>query len=130
LHEILSTFEEDLGNVLFLIGGDLNARIKDYIDLIDEDNPDYVYNGDVAYPGDEFRLPRASSDSNYNTFELSLIGLCCSKDVHVLNGRFSDVNWHITCTTKGRSSVVDYVASTELFKSVTDFVVDNFDVSD
>jgi len=113
LHEILTTIEEDLGNVLFLIGGDLNARIKDFIDFIDDDNLDYVYNGDVAYPGDEFRLPRASSDSNYNTFGLSLIDLCCSKDVHVLNGRFSDVNVHITCTANGGSSVVDYlVAST------------------
>ena len=49
----------------------------------------------------------------------------------MLNGRFSDVNGHITCTANGGSSVVDYlVASTELFRSVTDFVVDNFDVSD
>ena len=48
-----------------------------------------------------------------------------------LNGRFSDVNGHITCTANGGSSVVDYfVACTELFRSVTDFVVDNFDVSD
>ena len=102
MHEILSTIEEDLGNLLFLIGGDLNARIKDFIDFIDEDNLVYVYNGDVANPGDEFRL--------------SLIHLCCSKDVHVLNGRFSDVNGHITCTANGGSSVVDYfVASTELF---------------
>jgi len=49
----------------------------------------------------------------------------------VLNDRFSGVNGHITCTANGGSSVVDYfVASTKLFRSVTDCVVDNFDVSD
>ena len=49
----------------------------------------------------------------------------------MLNDRFSGVNGHITCTANGGSSVVDYfVASTKLFRSVTDCVVDNFDVSD
>ena len=82
MHEILSTIKVDLENVLFLIGGDLKAKINDFIDFIDEDNLDCVYNGDVAYPGDEFRLPRASIDSNDNTFRLPLKVLCCSKDVY------------------------------------------------
>jgi len=76
LHEILTTIEEDLGNVLFLIGGDLNARIKDFIDFIDDDNLDYVYNGDVVLSN----LCRSTLGGYIN--------FSCSREVLFLRGYF------------------------------------------
>ncbi|KAH3786507.1 hypothetical protein DPMN_164614 [Dreissena polymorpha] len=57
--------------------------------------------------------------------------MCCTKDLHILNGRFSDVNGEITCTANDESSVVDYsIASSALFERIIDFKVDTLDISD
>ena len=70
---------------MFLIGGDLNARVKDFLDYIEEDDLNYIYNENVPYPGDVFCLKRKSRDCRHNSFGLSLIDLCCTKDLHILN---------------------------------------------
>ena len=74
----------------FIIAGDLNARVSDFLDYIPEDNVDCIFNKDVDYPGDTFCLPRKSRNTEYNNFGLSLIELCCTRDIHILNGRYSD----------------------------------------
>ena len=70
-----------------------------------------------------FDMPRNSKDETYNRFGISLIDLCCSINIHVLNGRmFDDRNGEITCTSNNGSSVVDYMlASTSLFNSILHF---------
>ena len=62
----------------------------------------------------------------------SLIDLCCTHNIHVLNGRlFDDSAGEITCVANNGRSVVDYMlASTRLFTSFTHFQVGNEDYSD
>lgn len=43
LHEKICLIESELGDVMFLIGGDLNARVKDFLDYIEEDDLNYIY---------------------------------------------------------------------------------------
>ena len=41
----------------------------------------------VDYPSNDFTIPRNSEDDKYNRFGLSLGELCCTYDIHTLNGR-------------------------------------------
>ena len=77
-------------NAEVLIAGDLNARIKDFLDFIPDDNIDHVCAENNMYPGDFFCIPRKSKDLNtYNAYGCSLVKFCCGFDVHIMNGRFS-----------------------------------------
>ena len=59
-----------------LLAGDLNARVRDFCDFIPEDKLDYIFGENIAYPADNFNIPRKSKDCNfYNNFGLSLIEL-------------------------------------------------------
>ena len=109
---------------LFL-AGDFNSRVKDFLDYIPSDNLNYVFGDDIDYPSDDFCVPRNSKDDKYNTFGMSLIELCCSHSVHLLNGRlFHDKRGEFTCFANNGASVVDYmIASTDLFKLVKKFCV-------
>ena len=93
-------------------------------DYIPSDDLDFVF-GETNYPTDPFDMPRNSKDETYNRFGISLIDLCCSINIHVLNGSmFDDRNGEITCTSNNGSSVVDYMlASTSLFNSISELVV-------
>ena len=55
--------------------------------------------------------------------------LCYLFDVHILNGRTTgDINGEITCTTNESCNIVDYnIASSDLFKHVERFSVENMD---
>ena len=77
-------------------------------------------------------MKRQTKDMQYNRFGLSLIELCCTYDIHVLNGRlFRDIEGNFTCTANDGTSIVDYmIASTHLFQYFTDFCVLDFDQSD
>lgn len=56
-----------------ILAGDLNARTKDYLDLIAQYDLDFIF-GDTDYPGDTFNLDRKSKDAYiYNKFQLFLI---------------------------------------------------------
>ena len=74
---------------------------------------------------------RNSKDQVYNRFGLSLIELCCSYNVHILNGRmFGDSEGNFTCTANNGTSVVDYmICSSKIFDSVTDFRILRDDLS-
>jgi len=128
LSDKLTEITQNHPNAEIFIAGDLNARTKDFYDYIPDDNIDFVFGQDTHYPEDNFTTPRASKDCQvYNSFGLSLIDLCCTFDVHFFNGRlFSDKNGEFTCFANNGASVVDYmIASTTLFKHVTDFAVAN-----
>ena len=100
-------------------------------DFIPEDDLEFVF-GDTDYPTDPFDMQRRSKDETYNRFGISLLDLCCTHNIHVLNGRlFDDKNGEITCVANGGSSVVDYIlASTTLFESFQQFKIGYEDFSD
>ena len=79
----------------------------------------------MLYVEDNFDMVRRNKDKKHNQFGKSLIDLCCTFDIHVMNGRlFDDRDGNITCTSGNGSSVVDYnIASTDLFKYATYFCV-------
>ena len=70
---------------LFLVG-DLNSRIKDFLDYVPDDDVSFIFGDNIAYPNDEFSLSRKTKDMQYNRFGLSLIDLCCTYGMHTLNG--------------------------------------------
>ena len=82
-----------------LLAGDFNARTKDYKNFIVEDNIDFIFGEKTAYPSDEFSLPRNNKDSDIaNQYGVSLVELCCTFDIHILNGRsFEDTSGNYTC---------------------------------
>ena len=118
-------------NAELFLSGDLNSRIADLQDFIPFDDLQFVF-GETEYPTDQFDSPRKSKDDTCNRFGTSLIDLCCTHNIHVLNGRlFYDSAGEITCVANNGRSVVDYMlASTTLFHSFTHFQVGNEDFSD
>ena len=76
-------------------------------------------------------MPRLSKDTEYNRFGLSFIELCCTFGIHVFNGRlFDDTHGNYTCLANNGASVVDFMAATtNLFKNVTYFKIDDNDES-
>ena len=109
---------------LFYLAGDFNARTKNLLDYIPDDNLHYIF-GDIDHNSDYFNLPHLNKDKKFNAFGKSLVEMCCNFDVHILNGRlFKDREGHITCTSSGGCSVVDYnIASSDLFQFGTDFEI-------
>ena len=100
-------------------------------DFIPYDDLEFVF-GVTDYPTDPFDIQRQSKDETYNRFGISLLDLCCTYNIHVLNGRlFEDTNGEITCVVNIGSSVVDYMlTSTALFDSNLHFKVGSEDFSD
>ena len=84
------------------------------------------------YTADHFSIPRSSKDSVVNLFGLSLAGLCCTFNLHILNGRSNDdLLGEYTCTANDGKSTVDYfITPTNLFPYIECFKVDNLDESD
>ena len=131
LNERISEICVQYPSAELFLAGDLNARISTLQDFIPNDDLEFVF-GDTDYPTDPFDMPRQSKDETYNNFGISLLDLCCSFNIHVLNGRaFDDMNGEITCVANNGRSVVDYIlASTSLFDSFSHFEVGSEDFSD
>ncbi len=109
------------------IAGDCNARCKDLLDYIPDDNLDHIF-GNVSYDGDTFDIPRQTKDRiRYNSFGRSLVELCRLLNVHMLNGRTNgDRHGEFTCTANDGCSLVDYnIVSTELFESINTFRIED-----
>ena len=69
---------------------------------------------------DFFELPQRPKDLHQNTFGLSLIELCKTYGIHILNGRSPGyTEGEITCTANDSYSLAGYfTASSNLFQSV------------
>ncbi len=82
----------------YFLAGDMNARTKTFLDYIPCDNLDHIF-GETDYAGDEFDMPRNTKDSiTYNQFGKSLVELCCTFNMHMLNGRVhDDTDGNFTC---------------------------------
>ena len=94
--EILSTKLDQIvrqyPEASLFLAGDLNARIKQFMDYVPGDDLNFIFGDNLAYPADDFNMKRQTKDVQYNRFDLSLIELCCTYDIHVLNGRlFRDI---------------------------------------
>ena len=132
LNEKLLEIRSVYPNADMIVAGDLNARTKDFLDFIPNDDLDFVF-GETDYPSDIFNLNRNTKDLQaYNKFGLSLVDLCCEHDIHMLNGRlFDDTEGNITCIANEGRSLVDYIiASSNFFDKFSYFGVDNHDFSD
>ena len=125
LNNKLSIISSSYPNAYIFLAGDLNARIKDFQDFIHQDDLTHNFDDNIPYPSDYFSIPRRSRDKEYNRFGLSLIELCCTYDIHLLNGRFSgDSLGNYTCVANNGVSTVDYmICSSELFPYICDFSV-------
>ena len=124
LEKHLLTIKSNFSDALLFIAGDLNARTELVLDYIPDDNLKFIF-GDVTYVEDNFDMVRRNKDKKHNQFGKNLIDLCCTFDIHIMNGRlFDDRDGNITCTSGNGWSVVDYnIASTDLFKYATYFCV-------
>ena len=107
------------------IAGDMNAPIIDFCDYITDDDLDFVFDRDTSYSFDSFDLHRKSKDNIYNNFGLSLVEICFTYGIHVLNGRlFNDIQGEYTCFVYNGASVVDYMmTSTNSFQYFSEFGV-------
>lgn len=108
------------------LAGDLNARIKCFCDYIPNDELNFVFGPSISYPADNFKLTRNSKDCNRsNTFGLSLVELCCTHGIHVLNDRLLiDKLGEFTCFANNGTSVLDYMITSKiLFIYFMDFGV-------
>ena len=107
-----------IGDMELYLSGDFNARIgNDEEDFITDDTSDYLP-CDLNYENDNFCVNRTSKDSFVNRFGKSLLSLCRTLNVHVLNGR-SDLDQHgeYTFVSHLGKSVIDYmIVSTNLFQ--------------
>ena len=120
-------------NCCLYLAGDFNARTKDFLDFIPNDNLNYVFDVETGYKSDYFDISRNDKDNEKsNSFGRSLVDLCCTHDIHILNGRlFNDYLGNYTCITNNGKSVVDYhIASSEIFQCLTFFNVVDCDESD
>ena len=123
LCEIVQKYTE----AYIILAGDFNARCGDTQDMLLNDDVDFVFQEEAIYESDFFELPRRSKDQSQNNFGLSLIKLCKTYGIHILNGRSpGDSEGEITCIANDGSSIVDYfIASRSLFQSVSSFKVEN-----
>ena len=77
-----------------LMSGDLNARTKDWQDFIQDDSSVHLPLPNF-YIEDNFKQVRKSKDTHgeLNEYGKLLLELCCTFDIHFLNGRsFGDMN--------------------------------------
>ena len=117
-----------LSDVHVIVSGDFNARIGEEPDFIFDDSPIYVVNDTSGYEEDTFpNIPRVSKDREVNTFGRSLLSLCATFNLHILNGRAgADANiGDFTCLTHNGASVIDYVLVSSSFY----FKLLNFSIS-
>jgi len=133
LEENISYLKSAFPECYLYLAGDMNSRTKDFSDFIHDDSVEHMYNTSVNYDSDTFDMPRANKDTErYNQYGKCLVNLCCSHNIHILNGRLhDDKTGNFTCIANEGHSVVDYhIASTELFPYVSYFNVEQRDESD
>ncbi len=128
--EILEQIEIDItkytamGEIILM--GDFNSRTGDLNDYISGDASKHLPLSDSYIVDDE--LPRANCDTNINMLSKSLIELCASTNMRILNGRYTgDSLGFYTCFKHNGSSTVDYIiASSNILHKVTSFRVEPY----
>jgi hypothetical protein len=92
-----------------------------YLPVIGENEDDYCTS---------FSLPRKSHDNVVNKFGKALLNVCKTLPMYFVNGK-SDSDGQYTFISSNGRSVSDYcIMSAQLFYSMKDFIVREFDLSD
>ena len=87
---------QQLPDSQLIIAGDLNTKTGAEPRFILDDSPLYLPGGEY-YGSSDFQTPRHSQDNGTNLFGESLLGLCKSPNVNIVNGRtHSDLDGHMT----------------------------------
>ena len=86
LEDVLTMLLHEFKNLLIVLTGDFNARIGDMLDFIVDDSIDYLVIDDF-YELDTFTINRKTKYVNLNSFGQTLVNLCKSFIIHVINGR-------------------------------------------
>ena len=99
------------------------------LDFIVDDSINYLVIDDF-YELDTFMRNRKTKDVNLNSFGQTLINLCKSFNIHVLNGRTKgDSPGELTCISKTGCSQIDYsIVSSELFDLGVDVCILSHDI--
>ena len=107
--EILSPIVKNYPYENIFLAGDMNSRTSFLSDCIPNDNLEFIFEDNSVYFSDDFDMIRNSRDQTENAFGLSLIKLCKTYGIHILNGRLhDDKDGNFTCVTHNGASVVDY----------------------
>ena len=117
IHENFNIIYNDYANANYFLGGDLNAKTRDFLEYIPSDDPTFFF-GETSYDADTFEFTRNNKDSlRFNAFGKTLVEFCCSNSMHIINGRLSmDTDGNFTCVTNNGASTVDYnICSTLIF---------------
>jgi hypothetical protein len=115
---------QDEGDIMLI--GDLNARTSIISDVINNDNEQYLPMNESYIQDCEIPM-RNNQDFTINTRGSSLIDLCISAQLRILNGRtLGDLSGQFTCHKHNGSSVVDYCIVNETFRELISY----FKVSD
>ena len=88
-----------------------------------------MFFGETNYESDDFDMKRSNKDGVYNLFGISLAELCCTFDMHIINGQlFGDQDGNFNCIANNGASVVDYnIASSKLFAKISNFSIEDRD---
>ena len=98
IEEEISYLQATYPDHKILLTGDFNARTKDVPDYILDDSTNNVPLSDI-YEEDNFKSKRKSKDlhGEINNHGKSLLSLCCTLNIHFLNGRVSgDYGGHVS----------------------------------
>ena len=131
-NELLDFLGNHKDDVYLLCTGDCNARVgnmsdidenEKYLPVIGENEDDYCTS---------FSLPRKSRDNVVNKFGKALLNVCKMLQIYFVNGRSkSDSDGQYTFISSNGRSVIDYcIMSAQLFYSMKDFIVKEFDLSE
>ena len=114
-----------MGNIMII--GDLNARIAEKYDFIENENDGndpFMQILPDNYTTD-FNIKRNSFDKIFNTQGQGLIDLCIASQLRILNGRFvGDLFGNMTCFKTNGASTIDYcLTDVDLINNVNFFQV-------
>ena len=98
------------GEVDIVITGDFNSRTGINHAYIFDDDSKTQPNVPECYESDSFCILRQNTDHVVNNFGKSLLNMCCSQNIHILNCRIAgNKEGAFTCVASNGKSVVDYI---------------------
>ena len=86
--EILSPIVTNYPDANIFLAGDMNSRTSSLSDCIPNDNVEFIFEDNSVYFSDDFDMIRNSRDQTENAFGLSLMKLCKTYCIHILNVDF------------------------------------------
>jgi len=137
LEEALFEIESNFEDYKLLLAGDFNVRTAELEDFVVGDKGNYVpglqyiINDDRDSKSDIAQCKRNNKDKISNSFGRSLVQLCGTNDMCIINGRKTgDNDGEFTYLCPSGASVIDYVISSyNLSNWISNFNVLSIDLS-